>query len=336
MPESPLDEARIIAVIREMASGHHPGVEIPIGDDAAQFHFAGGDVLLTTDSMYEGVHFTLDTCGLSDVGWKCAAAGVSDIAAMGGQPSCALLSAAFERAPGLAQVRALAGGLLEMLSSCHCALVGGDVCRSTGGLCLTVTVAGTPPRAGTVRRDGAKEGDLIGLTGTAGDSAAGLYILRHGDERLRADHPALVEAHLRPRPRVLAGGVLAEAGISAMEDVSDGIAADLSHICDESGVGCEIERSLIPLSGEVVELAARVGVDPLEWALSGGEDYELLFTASSDRFDNAAGALAAHGVGVSRLGEMTGAGRGRFVIGDGGERTELGGAGFDHFAGGAG
>ena len=327
-----MDEAGIIAEIREMASGHHPGVLIPIGDDAAQFHFAGGDVLLTTDSMYEGVHFTLDAYGLSDVGWKAAAAGVSDIAAMGGQPSCALLSLAFGEAPGRAQVRALAGGLLEMLSSCHCALVGGDVCRSPGGLCLTVTVAGTPPPAGTVRRGGARAGDVIGLTGTAGDSGAGLYILQREDDSLRAEYPGLVEAHLRPRPRVLAGGVLAEAGVSAMEDVSDGLAADLSHICEESALGCEVEQGLIPLSDELVELAGRVGADPLEWALSGGEDYELLFTAAADRFERAERALAGHGIRVSRLGVMTDPGRGRLLLRGGGESAELGGVGFDHFA----
>lgn len=329
-----LDEAQIIAVIREMASGPHPGLEIPIGDDAAQFHFSGGDVLLTTDSMYEGVHFDLHACGLSDVGWKCAAAAVSDIAAMGGQPTCALLSLAFGEAPTGARVRTLASGLLEMLSSCHCALIGGDVCRSPGGLCLTVTVAGTPPLSGAVRRTGARPGDLVGITGTVGDSAAGLFILQKAEEELRAEYPALVEAHLRPRPRVLAGEVLAGSGVSAMEDVSDGVAADLLHICAESGLGCEIERDLIPLSNQAVELASRFGVDPVDWALSGGEDYELIFTAAFDRFAEAERALAGHGICAFRLGEMTDPGRGFWLLAGGG-RTELGGIGFDHFKGGA-
>jgi thiamine-monophosphate kinase len=281
--------------------------------------------------MYEGVHFNLDNFNLSDVGWKAVAAGISDIAAMGGEPSCALLSLAFTTAPEPDEVRSLMGGVLEVANSCNCALIGGDVCRSGGGLALTVTVAGTAPPGGPVLRSGAREGDFIGVTGSLGDSAAGLYILKRADDDLRARYPTLLEAHLRPRPRIRAGCLLADAGATAMEDVSDGLAPDICHICDESGLGCEIEAGLLPLSDELGVLARETGTDPYAWALAGGEDYELIFTAPPDRFNEALGSLGDNGICAARIGTMREAGTGRVLVTDGG-RKELGGLGYDHFA----
>jgi len=332
LPGPALSEARIISLIREMAPEYMPGVEVPIGDDAAAFHFTGDPVLLTTDSIYEGIHFNVPPFQLSDVGWKAMAAGVSDIAAIGGEPSCALLSLAFAEPPVEGEVRSLIGGVLEMLSSCNCSLVGGDVCRSTGGLALTVTVAGTPGTGGTVLRSGAKEGDVIGLTGSIGGSAAGLYVLKKESEGLRARYPRLVEAHLRPRPRVLAGPLLASCGANAMEDVSDGLAADIVHICDESLLGCEIEARSFPLQEDLKALGEEVGEDPVKWALAGGEDYELLFTAVPGLFDEAVSSLVDHGIPACRIGVMTSAEKGRLLVVENGEKVELEGVGYDHFA----
>lgn len=325
-----LSEGEIIGLIRRMAGGPAPGLEVPIGDDAAMFHFSGGLALLTVDSIYEGVHFELDTHTLSDVGWKAVAAGISDIAAMGGEPSCALLSLAFERPPETEEVRSLAAGFLECAGMFGCPLVGGDVCRSGGGLALTVTVAGVPCAGGPVLRRGASPGDAIGITGTLGDSGAGLYLLKKGEDELRARYPLLVESHLRPRPMVQAGCLLAAAEVTAMEDVSDGLAADLGHICDESGLGCEVDAREIPVSVEARSLAAEAGLDPLGWALGGGEDYQLLFTIHPARFDKAVAALGLHGIPVSRIGTMVAKERGRTIVTDGGAR-ELGGQGYEHF-----
>ena len=327
-----LSEAEIIELIREMVPGYVPGAEVPIGDDAAAFHFTGDLVLLTTDSIYEGVHFNIPPFHVSDVGWKVMAAGVSDIAAMGGEPNCALLSLALHEPPGEADIRSLMSGVLEMLSSCNCALIGGDVCRSAGGLALTATVAGTPPPGGPVLRSGAGDGDIIGITGSVGESAAGLSVLKSGSDDLRARYPRVVEAHLRPTPRVQAGALLASCGASAMEDVSDGLAADLRHICDESGLGCEIEARLVPLADDLMALAEEVGEDPLGWALAGGEDYELLFTAPPGSFDEAVKCLVEHGTPARRLGVMRPAAEGRILVKDTGEKLELDGVGYDHFA----
>ncbi|MCJ7745633.1 MAG: thiamine-phosphate kinase [Actinobacteria bacterium] len=327
-----LSEAEIIALIRDMVPDYMPGAEVPIGDDAAAFHFTGNLVLLTTDSIYEGVHFNVPPFHISDVGWKAMAAGVSDIAAMGGEPNCALLSLALHEPPGEKDIRSLISGVLEMLSSCNCSLIGGDVCRSNGGLALTVTIAGTPPPGGPVLRSGAGEGDVIGITGSIGESAAGLCILKRESEDMRARYPRIVEVHLRPRPRVKAGALLASCGASAMEDVSDGLAADLCHICDESVLGCEIEARLVPLADDLRALAGEVGEDPLDWALAGGEDYELLFTAPPGRFDEAVRCLADQGVPACRLGVMRPAAEGRILVKDSGEKVDLGGVGYDHFA----
>lgn len=327
-----LSEEEIIELIRDMVPCYVPGVEVPIGDDAAAFHFTGDLVLLTTDSIYEGVHFNMPPFHISDVGWKAMAAGVSDIAAMGGEPSCALLSLALHEPPGEGDVRSLIGGVLEMLSSCNCSLVGGDVCRSAGGLALTATVAGTPPPGGPVLRSGAKEGDIIGLTGSVGESAAGLHMLKLQSNDLRARYPRVVEAHLRPKPRVKAGALLASCGASAMEDVSDGLATDLCHICDESGLGCELGAHLVPLADDLRAIAGEVGEDPLNWALAGGEDYELLFTAPPESFDEAVKCLVNHATPACRLGVMRPAAEGRILVKNSGERVNLGGVGYNHFA----
>lgn len=331
MGERGLTEAEVIGVIRGMASGPLSGVRVPIGDDAALVSFARGDALLTVDSIYEGIHFNLDTHQLSDVGWKAVAAGVSDIAAMGGQACYALLSFGFDEPPAPEEVRGLTTGALEMLASCNCALVGGDVCRSRGGLAVTAAIAGTPPPGGPVLRSGARRGDAVCVTGDLGDSAAGLHILSRKDDALRAAFPRLVEAHLRPKPDVLAGELLASAGASAMEDVSDGLAADLRHICEESRVGAEVGEELIPMSAELVELARAEGVDPVEWAFAGGEDYGLLFTVAQRDLERAGEALRSHGIPYARLGTITGEG-GPVLLGKDGASRDLARGGFDHFA----
>lgn len=333
MGDRALNEREIVALIREIASGSHPGVKVPIGDDSAVFRFPSRDVLLTVDSLYEGVHFDLETYSLSDVGWKAAAAGISDIAAMGGEPSCSLLSLGFSGAPSSTEVVELVGGFREMAVLNGCELVGGDVCRSAGGLAITVTVAGTVPGEGRpVLRGGAEDGDLVGVTGCAGDSAAGLYILEGGDDKAREMYPGLVSAHLRPKPRVLAGRLIASLGASAMEDVSDGIAPDIRNICRESGLGCEIQADLIPLSVELSELAEGASVDPLRWALAGGEDYELLFTAPPGRFERILDSLGPTEISASRIGVMMPAGEGCRLLKAGGERVDLEGLGYEHFA----
>jgi len=327
----PLSEGEAISLIRQMIGAPGPGVEIGAGDDAALFHFASDSVILTVDSMFEGIHFKLDTSGLADVGWKAMAASISDVAAMGGQPACALVSVGLGSPPTEDEIRALMGGALEAAASCNCAVIGGDLCRTGCGLGISVTVAGIPHPSGPVLRSGARQGDVIGVTGHLGDSAGGLHVLASGNDELRAKFAGLVEAHLRPRPRVLAGEIIAASGATSMEDISDGLALDLLHICRESGVGCEVFAESVPLSGELMTLSQEACADPLGWALGGGEDFELVFTLPPGCFEGAAAALAGHGVPVAKIGSITLASAGTKLIARDGRRTDLEGLGYDHF-----
>jgi thiamine-monophosphate kinase len=327
--EDKLDESGIISLIKEL-SQPEPALLVGIGDDAALYRFNRPDVLLTVDSLYEGVHFDLDTHSLSDVGWKAAAVNISDIAAMGGSPACALLSLAWDRAPTRNELSSLLGGLLECLAAFNCVLAGGDTCRSRSGLSVTVTVAGMPPSRGPLLRSGARPGDAIGVTGPLGGSAAGLYILESRRDDLRERFPGLVEAHLRPRPMVAAGEVLAALKATAAEDVSDGLDRDMRNICAASGVGCVLEGAAVPVSPEAKELADEAGVDALDWALGGGEDYAILFTGAADRFDGILNALNDCGTPALRIGEVTEQ-TDMVFIESSGKRTDLGGTGYEHF-----
>ena len=331
MEEQYLTEAEAIDIIREMLGAPGSAVEVGVGDDAAVYHFASSGVILTVDSIYEGIHFTLDNYSLADVGWKAMAASISDIAAMGGQPECALISVAMDAPPTESQIRELMGGALEMARSCDCQIVGGDLCRSASGLGLSVTVAGTRHPCGPVLRSNARDGDIIGVTGTLGDSAAGLYVLQSGSEEMREKFAGLIQKHLRPGPAVEAGDALASSGVSAMDDVSDGLAPDVVHICQASDVGCEITGEDVPLSGELRVLAEEACADPLGWALGGGEDYQLLFTAPPGGFEAALRALNAHGIPAVRIGVIKPAEQGMKLVARDGQSIDLEGLGYDHF-----
>ena len=330
MEHERLSERETVLLIREMIGAPAPGVRVGPGDDAAVFDFADSGVVLTIDAIFEGVHFSLDTHGYSDVGWKAMASSISDIAAMGGQAACAMLSLSFGGPPGREDVEALMAGALEAASRYNCPIVGGDVSSSRSCMGVTAMVAGCRGHAGVVLRSTAREGDLIGVTGELGDSAAGLAVLQSGSEELREKYPALVEAHLRPRPRLREGEVLASCGVTSMEDVSDGLAADLDNICRASGVGCEVRAADIPVGPEARELASTLGVDPLGWALGGGEDYELLFTAPPGRFAEVVGTLAGYGMPASEVGVVTPACSGSKVVAVDGTESGLEG-GYDHF-----
>ena len=331
MAAEPLSELEVIEIIREMLPEPAPGVVVGPGDDAAVIDLAGARVILTVDAIHQGVHFTLDAYDLADVGWKAITSAVSDVAAMGGDPACALVSAAFGYPPTEDEIRLLLRGVVEASAQCGCHIVGGDVCASSDGLSLTVTVVGTPPEEGPVLRSGAGQGDEIGVTGTLGDSAGGLFVLKGRSDDLRSRFPRLVEVHLRPRPLLAAGKALAAAGVSAMADVSDGLAMDISNICRASKAGCEIAAENVPISEELRALAGEAMLDPLQIALAGGEDYQLLFTAPPATFGRAASALEAIGVAVTRLGAIKEASSGVRLLGPDGRSSDMEGLGYDHF-----
>jgi thiamine-monophosphate kinase len=328
-----LGERGLIDRIRQRLGPLAAGVRLGVGDDAAVIAWPGGDLLLTVDTVLEDVHFRRTTSTLRDVGAKAMAVNLSDVAAMGGTPCVALIALAMPASCAVSDIDELYAGLLDLARPHGVALVGGDTCASPGGLVLTVTLAGRvegPP----LTRSGARPGDLVLVTGSLGAAAAGLHALEQGpvaapDEALAA----VRRAHHRPIPRVEEGrAVRTTGGATAMIDLSDGLATDLGHIARESGAGAVIDLDALPIAEATRAVARAAGADPRVWAVSGGEDYELCFTAPPE----AARALAARvsrdtGTAVSVVGEMRSAAEGlRFV--DHAGRPVAVRPGFDHFA----
>lgn len=272
-----------------------------IGDDCAVLRLAPGqESLVTTDFSLEGIHFRRDWHPAESVGHRCLARGLSDIAAMGGEPVAAFLSLALPR--GLAQswVGRFAGSLISLGEKYGVTLAGGDTAESPDGILADIIVVGTVPKGKSVLRSGARPGDRIFVSGELGGSAAAVVRMKM---KMRAQpkkrlNPRDYPRHFYPEPRVGLGCVLREKGLaSAMIDISDGLSTDLAHLCEESGVGAELDAARIP--------RARAGkpareVD-LDLALHGGEDYELLFTAR--RGKSVPSQIA--GVSLTQIGQIT-------------------------------
>ena len=246
-----------------------PPGETWVGDDVAVVPRPAGSLLLSADAVVAGVHADLSLVGLDDLGWKAMVANLSDMAAVGGRPTHALVTVAGPLAD--LDLDLLYDGILAASELWSCPVVGGDL-TSSPTLVVSVAMAGdagstSPP---PVLRSGAAPGDVLFVTGPLGSSAAGLALLRAGRA---AESPDLTLAHRRPRARLAEGAAARAAGATAMIDVSDGMAAEVHHLADASGVGVVVEK--VPVAIGV----SRVSDDPEGLALGGGEDYELVFTA---------------------------------------------------------
>ena len=276
-------ERGIIARIRQ-AAGSSDDLVIGIGDDCAVYRTAQGRVsLVTTDTMVAAVHFDSAWHPPRALGRKAASVNISDIAAMGGLPRFALLSLALTPACAGQWLDAFMSGFLAVLAEHGVVLIGGDTVQSEQESVLSVTVLGEMAEAELLARKGARPGDVVLVSGFLGEAAAGLALCRIGLAHDPGWQP-LVGAHLDPVPQVTVGRVLAASGlVHAMQDLSDGLATDLAHICAESGVGAVVAADKIPLSPLLRKAAATCGQSPLDWALAGGEDYQLLFTAGEQQ-----------------------------------------------------
>ena len=321
-------EREIIAGIRQKAAGRPDGLLAGIGDDCALFCTGEGLVnLVTTDSMVEGVHFDLAWHPAHSLGRKAAAVNISDIAAMGGVPRYALLSLGLTASTQESWLAEFMAGFFSMLDEHRVCLIGGDTVQTGKELMLSVTVLGEGQRERLLCRSGARVGDLVLVSGFLGEAAAGLPLCRQG-RQAEACWQRLVAAHLDPVPQVALGRTLAESGlVHAMMDLSDGLATDLAHICAESGVGAEVVAADLPLSGQLLEAAESCCHSALDWALSGGEDYQLLFTAPPDALP--ALARLPGGASLRPVGRIV-AGRGVFLQ-DGCGQREISYAGYEHF-----
>ena len=277
-----LGEFGLIDRIRKMTSVPDPSW-VGIGDDCAVIPLSpetGGapasDLLVSTDMLVEGTHFLMEDISPRQLGWKSAAVNISDIAAMGGKPIATFLSLALPKTLPEQWMQEFMEGYNGISEKYGAALLGGDTTCSPDRICINVTVLGTCPRGKAKLRSAARPGDLVCVTGTLGDSAAGLKLILSG---LKGAAPRLMDRHYTPTPRVEEGLALScLPGVHAMMDISDGVGSDLRHILDESGVGARIDTAKLPISEELQDLCSEKGWDPKELALSGGEDYELLFT----------------------------------------------------------
>ena len=254
-----------------------------IGDDCAVLPQRGGrDSLVSTDMLVEGTHFLREDIPPFRLGWKSAAVNLSDIAAMGGTPVATFLSLALPAELDAAWADAFLRGYAELCGRFRTALLGGDTTASPDRICINVTVLGECPAGTAKKRSDARPGDLVCVTGTLGDSAGGLRAILTGAER-DADVQTLIDRHYLPLPRVAEGLALAAVpGVHAMMDLSDGLGSDLGHILRASGVGARIDRQALPLSPALRRVCARLGWDAVQLAVSGGEDYELLFTCTPE------------------------------------------------------
>lgn len=277
-----LGEFGLIDRIRKMTSVPDPSW-VGIGDDCAVIPLSpetGGapasDLLVSTDMLVEGTHFLMEDISPRQLGWKSAAVNISDIAAMGGKPIATFLSLALPKTLPEQWMQEFMEGYNEISEKYGAALLGGDTTCSPDRICINVAVLGTCPRGKARLRSAARPGDLVCVTGTLGDSAAGLRLILGGQ---KGAAPRLMDRHYTPTPRVEEGLALScLPGVHAMMDISDGVGSDLRHILDESGVGARIDTGKLPISKELQDLCIKKGWDPRELALCGGEDYELLFT----------------------------------------------------------
>ncbi len=310
-----------------------PGEEVVkgIGDDAAAIRLEVGRMLiLTTDMLIEGVHFDLSFTSPRDIGYKTLAVNLSDLASMGCSPgyAYALVSLGLPGGFDVEEAEEIYRGLAECAEAWGGQFVGGDTVSSPRGLTINLALSALMDGENMLTRAGARVGDMVLVTGSLGESALGLELFKRGIVPEDEDAITCVQRHLRPEPRFAAGAVAREAGATAMIDCSDGLLADLGHICEASGTGAVVEADRLPISDAARRVAARLEIDPLRAALAGGEDYELIVTVKADAAEEAAAKLNLTPVGTIVTGS-----EGLRVADEVGRAIPVESLGYEHFRG---
>ncbi len=310
-----------------------------ISDDCAVFRPAPGRVqLLTTDAFVEGVHFDLTFTSLKHLGWKVIAASLSDIAAMGGTPCFTTVTICLPRKITVEMVEELYRGIIAACKRYGCLLAGGDTTSSIGNTVISAAVVGEADERSVVYRSGAKPGDYLCVTGHLGASHAGLKVLQREKERFATSsddftpqlepYSTALEKHLVPKPRLDIAGLLSE-GIraDAMIDISDGLASEVHHLCSSSGVGAAVYEHNIPIESVTRTIAGEFSESPTDYALFGGEEYELLLAIPEKEYEK----LEAVTSDVTVIGRITGEDKGIELVRENGEQAVLPFSGWDHF-----
>ncbi len=334
MKVSELGEFGLIDLLAKMAYaaqdkeiGAWQQLILGIGDDAAAWYGNTLIQLATVDSLIQDVHFSLDITSWEELGWRALAANLSDIAAMGGLPKYALVSLALPDHTEVEDVTALYKGMIELAQQFEVAIVGGDT-SSAPLLVINITILGSTKSQAQymLTRSAAKPSEKVAVTGYLGGAAAGLEMLTKHLQFNSEATASLKKAFLHPYPRVAEGQILVEHGVRAAIDISDGLISDLNHICKASQVSAQIEIDRVPVQPAV---KANFGDRALELALSGGEDYELLFTASAEVIDKVRAAVSCP---ITVIGEIIADKVGEITLVDGkGNLVNLPKAGWEHF-----
>lgn len=288
MKFSEIGEFGFIESIKKECIASFKGVIKGIGDDCAVFGPYSGRVLLfTTDMLVEDIHFLMDKITPYQLGWKAIAVNLSDIAAMGGRPLFILLSLGIPVEMNVELIQDIYKGMKDICEHYRVNILGGDTVASPDKLIINISLIGDAKKKEVIYRSGARPGDKVYLTGNVGDSAAGLKILKNDISPPHSIGSHFIKVHNEPKPLIETGRIIATSGLaSAMIDLSDGLLSDLGHICKESGVGAMLFRSKIPLSSELKLLASLANFNPLDIALSGGEDYLLLVTVPEEKIQD--------------------------------------------------
>jgi thiamine-monophosphate kinase len=332
---SALGEFALIDRLTRKVKIRNPGTIKGIGDDAAVIEVKDKVMLLSTDLLIEGVHFDLTYMPLKHLGYKAAVVNFSDIAAMNGIPKQITVSIAVSNRFSVEALEELYGGILLACNKYKVDLVGGDTSSSVRGLMISVTVTGEAAKDEITYRNGAKTGDLLCVTGDLGGAYIGLLILEREKAAYKADpemQPELIgyeyvlQRQLKPEARTDIHNLLKGVGIqpTSMIDISDGLASEILHLCKGSGTGCRLYEDKIPIDTQVRNLAMEFRIIPTVAALSGGEDYELLFTVTQKDVEKI---MAVQGISI--IGHMVPAEEGRKLITADGNAIDLTAQGWD-------
>ena len=328
-----LGEFALLARLQQrLKQADAPPVVRGIGDDCAVLRpVEGHDLLVTTDTQEEGVHFQRDWSTPEDIGWRCLAVNVSDIAAMGGVPLGAVVALSLPQTLAVAFVEAMYDGLNALAEAYKCPVIGGNLSKSAERLSVTITVLGSTLRNGALYRGSARVGDGIWVTGDLGGAKAGLEALLHPQAVAGLPTDAVLSRYRRPRPRLREALFLRQHGAHSLIDLSDGLSSDLAHVCEASGVGARLHADHIPISAETRQVANALGLDALAFALHGGEDFELCLTAPPNTAELLEQSFHNQfDCPLTRIGTIQ-AGAGVTLCHPDGSEESLTGGGYDHF-----
>lgn len=333
-----LGEFGLIEKLTKNITNQHKSTKLGIGDDAAVINNGDLETVISTDMLIEGIHFDMVFTPLKHLGYKAVAVNISDICAMNATPKQILVSLGFSSKFSVEAIEEIYNGIKHAASVYNIDIIGGDTTTNPSGLVISITAIGEANKTDLVYRSGAKENDLIVVSGDLGGAYMGLNVLQREKEVWKtnpkiqpdlAGHDYILERQLKPEPRLDIISDLKKEGIkpTSMIDISDGLASEVIHLCKQSNKGCQLFENKIPIDPVTSKTAIDFNINPTTCALNGGEDYELLFTVDIQSFDK-----VKNNPNLSVIGHITNEESGINLISNGDQSTPLKAQGWDHFS----